>query len=200
MRYLFFFLFFLNSIFAIDLSKIQEGDIIFQESESIQSTAIKLATNSRYTHVGIIFKYKKGFQVLEAIEPVKKTSLDEFIERGKNQHFVIKRLKNKELLTIEIIQKMKDYGNSLLGKHYDIFFNWSDKEIYCTELIWKMYFHSTKLKIGDLKTLKDFDLSSKVVKDLMRKRYGEKIPYEEPVISPVDMFESKQLIKVMEEN
>lgn len=39
----------------IDISKLKEGDIIFQETKSEQGTAIKLATNSRYTHVGILF-------------------------------------------------------------------------------------------------------------------------------------------------
>ncbi len=33
----------------------QNGDIIFQESKSSQSKAIQLATNSRYSHMGIIY-------------------------------------------------------------------------------------------------------------------------------------------------
>ena len=35
---------------------IKEGDIIFQTSTSSQSKAIQLATHSKYSHVGIIFK------------------------------------------------------------------------------------------------------------------------------------------------
>lgn len=183
----------------IDTSKLKEGDIIFHESKSEQATAIKLATNSRYTHVGIIFKYGDKFKVLEAIEPVKLTDLHSFILRGKNLHYVIKRIHHsKKILTPIVIQQMKDYGNSLLGKHYDLYFEWSNDRIYCTELIWKLYEKFTGLKIGDLKTLKEFDLSSKPVQNLMKKRYGNQIPYFEPVISPIDMFHSKELKTVIE--
>ena len=34
--------------------KIKNGDIIFQTSKSSQSKAIQLATNSKYSHMGII--------------------------------------------------------------------------------------------------------------------------------------------------
>ncbi|TGK51609.1 YiiX family permuted papain-like enzyme [Leptospira kanakyensis] len=184
---------------SIDTSKLEEGDIIFHESKSEQATAIKLATKSKYTHVGIIFKYGKTFKVLEAIEPVKITDLPKFIGRGTNNHYVIKRIsKTKTKLTPETIQKMKEYGNSLLGKHYDLYFEWSDDRIYCTELVWKLYDKFTGIQLGNLKTLRDFDLSSKPVQTLMKKRYGKNIPYVEPVISPVDMFQSNELVTVME--
>ncbi|MCB1193017.1 MAG: YiiX family permuted papain-like enzyme [Leptospiraceae bacterium] len=181
------------------LSGLEEGDIIFHESKSRQSIAIKLATKSKYTHLGIIFKYKNVYQVLEAIEPVKITSLNSFIERGKNNHFVIKRLRDrKKILSKEVVQKMKTYGNSLLGKHYDIYFEWDDKRFYCSELVWKLYNKFAKVRIGELKKLKDFDLSSPMVKSLIEKRFGAKINYEEPVISPNDMFLSKELITVVD--
>ena len=35
--------------------EIQNGDLIFQTSTSSQSKAIQLATNSKYSHVGIIY-------------------------------------------------------------------------------------------------------------------------------------------------
>ncbi|XDD45911.1 YiiX family permuted papain-like enzyme [Leptospira sp. WS39.C2] len=183
----------------IDISKLKEGDIIFHESKSEQATAIKLATKSRYTHVGMIFKYGNSYKVLEAIEPVKITDINKFIQRGTNQHYVIKRIKNSESkLTPETIQKMREYGDTFLGKHYDLYFEWSDDRIYCTELVWKIYDKFTGIQLGNLKTLRDFDLSSKPVQTLMKKRYGKNIPYVEPVISPVDMFQSNELITVLE--
>ncbi|AOP36368.1 peptidoglycan peptidase [Leptospira tipperaryensis] len=178
--------------------RLMEGDIIFHESNSEQARAIKLATKSRYTHAGIIFKYKNEFKVLEAVEPVKITPLSSFIKRSQKGHFVIKRLKDREnILTDEKIAQMKKYGNSLLGKHYDIYFGWDDNLIYCTELIWKLYDKYTGKKLGELKTLKDFDLSSPIAQHLMKKRYGNSIPYSEPVISPVDMFDSSELVTVI---
>lgn len=191
----------LSSIFGkpLDTTLLEDGDIIFHESISEQATAIKLATKSRYTHVGIIFRYDNDFKVLEAIEPVKITNLNSFINRGTNNHFNIKRIKNsKKILTPIVISRMKEYGNTLIEKHYDLYFEWSNDRIYCTELVWKLYNKFTGLKIGELKTLKDFDISSKTVQKLMKKRYGNHIPYSEPVISPVDMFNSSELISIIE--
>ncbi|PJZ47539.1 YiiX family permuted papain-like enzyme [Leptospira saintgironsiae] len=185
----------------IKSSDLMEGDIIFHESNSEQAKAIKAATKSRYTHVGIIFKYGNDYKVLEAIEPVRITPLSTFIKRGRKNHYVIKRLKDREkVLTNSKIQEMKQYGDSLLGRHYDIYFGWQDDRIYCTELIWKLYDKFTGKKLGDLKTLKDFDLSSSKVQYLMKKRYGNNIPYSEPVISPVDMFNSAELVTIISYN
>ncbi|EMO25788.1 orthopoxovirus protein, PF05708 family [Leptospira interrogans serovar Bataviae str. HAI135] len=185
----------------LDNSNIIEGDIIFHESNSEQSKAIRLATRSPYTHAGIIFKYGNEYKVLEAVEPVKLTPLSAFIKRGKKYHYVIKRLKNRnDILSKNKLAEMKRYGESFLGKHYDIYFGWSDDRIYCTELIWKLYNKVTGKRLGELKTLKDFNLSSMQVQSLMKKRYGNKIPYSEPVISPVDMFESAELETILSAN
>ncbi|MDI7163639.1 YiiX family permuted papain-like enzyme [Leptospira santarosai] len=177
---------------------LEEGDLIFHESNSQQARAIRLATGSRYTHVGIVFKYNDELKVLEAVEPVKITSFSSFVKRGRKGHYVIKRLRDREgVLTKDKIEQMKKYGNSLLGKHYDIYFGWNDELIYCTELVWKLYDRYTGVKLGELKTLKDFDLSSPAVQSLMKKRYGNRVPDSEPVISPVDMFHSSELITVV---
>lgn len=72
---------------------IKEGDIIFQTSLSQQSKAIQLATKSKYSHCGIIFKEGSDFIVLEAVQPVKTTPLNKWIARGEDGKYVIKRLK-----------------------------------------------------------------------------------------------------------
>ncbi|EJO78695.1 YiiX family permuted papain-like enzyme [Leptospira interrogans] len=199
---------FLISIFLVSfqlssepIDKIKEGDLIFQETFSEQGKAIKIATRSRYTHVGIIFKYKEKLKVLEAVEPVKITEIDTFISKGKNKHFVIKRLANSDmLLTEEKIRLMKSIGNQYIGKHYDIYFNWSDEKIYCTELAWKIFKQALNIELTEEKRLKDFDLSNPAVKYLMKKRYGKNIPFNDFVVSPADMFSSKKLKTIMELN
>jgi hypothetical protein len=70
-----------------------EGDIVFQTSLSAQSKAIQMATHSRYSHCGILFKDKSGWFVLEAVQPVKKTSLDTWIAKGEGGAYEIRRLK-----------------------------------------------------------------------------------------------------------
>ncbi|WP_249262272.1 YiiX/YebB-like N1pC/P60 family cysteine hydrolase, partial [Leptospira alexanderi] len=144
------------------------------------------------THV----KYKEKLRVLEAVEPVKITEIRNFISRGKNKHFVIKRLTNSEtILTDEKLKLTKS-----IGKHYDIYFNWSDEKIYCTELAWKIFKKALNIELTEDKRFKDFDLSNSAVKYLMKKRYRENIPLDDFVVSPADMFLSKKLETIMEAN
>ena len=184
----------LSSSFSDEL---KDGDLIFQTSRSSQSKAIQLATNSQYSHCGIVFKEGNSFYVFEAVQPVKRTPLAEWIARGEKGEYVVKRLKNAEqTLTPEVLQKMKEIGKGFYGKNYDLAFEWTDEKIYCSELIWKIYQRATGIEIGNLEQLGDFDLSSKVVKQKIKERYGEKIPLDELVISPAALFESDKLVTI----
>lgn len=139
--------------------KLKSGDIIFQTSKSQQSKAIQLATHSKYSHVGIIYVENDKILVYEAVQPVKLTPLHEWINRGEKKHFVVKRLKESEkYLTSSNLMKMKSIGEKYIGKNYDIYFEWSDERIYCSELVWKIYKEAIGIEIGKLQTLKEFDL------------------------------------------
>ncbi len=178
---------------------VKEGDIIFQTSRSGQSKAIQLATQSVYSHMGVIFKLEDDFYVFEAVQPVKFTLLESWIKRGKDGHFVLKRLKNSdELLTPQNIEKMKVIGKSFLNKNYDGTFEWSDEKMYCSELVWKIYNRGIDVNIGELQTLKEFDLTHQAVKEKIKQRYGDNIPWEEKVISPARMFNAEQLYTILE--
>jgi Permuted papain-like amidase enzyme, YaeF/YiiX, C92 family len=175
-------------------NQIKDGDIIFQTSLSQQSKAIQLATHSKFSHCGIIYKINSDYFVFEAVQPVKLTSLVKWIARGDNAHYVIKRLKQADLLlTPEKLEEMKKVGESYKGKDYDIYFEWSDDKIYCSELIWKMYKRSTGIEIGKLQKLHDFDLSRDEVRKIMKARYGDKTPPDDTVISPVSIYNSELL-------
>lgn len=180
-----------------DNDEIKNGDLIFQTSLSGQSKAIQLATKSKYSHCGLIYKDGNDFYVFEAVQPVKRTPLDKWIARGQDGKYVIKRLKNADqVLTSETLQKMKQVGDSFNGKNYDLTFEWSDDKIYCSELIWKVYQRSTGIEIGKLEKLSDFDLTNEAVKKKMKERYGDNIPKDEIVISPAAIFDSELLITV----
>jgi len=125
-----------------------------------------------------------------------KSSLDEFLAFSVDGKYVAKRLKQQNTLNENANEKMRQMAAGLLGKHYDIYFNWKDDEWYCTEFVWKLYERNYKLEVGKLRPLKEFDLSSKEVKTIMKRRYGNKIPYEEKMISPQDMFDCELLEEV----
>lgn len=186
-----------TNIENLEINGLRNGDLIFQTSLSGQSKAIQLATKSRYSHCGIIYKERNDYFVLEAVQPVKLTSLNTWIARGQDGKFVIKRLKNADrILTPTAIAEMKKLGKKYLGKSYDLTFEWSDDKMYCSELIWKIYKQSTGLEIGELQKLKDFDLTNKIVKEKMHERYRDNIPEDEIVISPAAIFESELLFTV----
>ncbi|MBE8715161.1 YiiX family permuted papain-like enzyme [Sphingobacterium hungaricum] len=188
---------YLISTTKIDESKLKEGDLIFHESVSEFSTAIQLATNSIYSHCGILVKENNRFYVLEAIQPVGKTLLADWIARGKDGKYVIKRLKEAEqLLTVPMLNKIKEVGKSFEGKDYDSWFAWSDSKIYCSELIWKIYKRAANIEIGKLEKLKDFDFSSDLAKKYVKLLYGDNLPKNETVISPISMFNSDLLYTI----
>jgi len=177
---------------------LKNGDLIFQTSQSAQSQAIQLATKSKYSHCGIIYKDDGKYFVFEAIQPVQKTPLDKWISRGKDSHYVVKRIKNADkTLTEANLSKMMTAAKKLEGKDYDLYFEWSDDKIYCSELIWKIYKEGTGLEIGKLQELKDFDLTNPAVQSKLKERYGNNIPLHEKVISPAAMFESNLLTTVI---
>jgi len=181
----------------VDQGEIQNGDLIFQTSLSGQSQAIQLATKSKYSHCGLIYKSGENYYVFEAVQPVKLTPLDKWIARGKDGKFIIKRLKNAEtVLTTATLEKLKTIGDQFRGKSYDLTFEWSDEKIYCSELIWKIYQRATGLEIEKLQKLKDLDLSNQMVQSKMKERYGNRIPLNETVISPAAIFDSELLTTV----
>ena len=180
-----------------DQGEIKNGDLIFQTSRSGQSKAIQLATKSKYSHCGLIYKDGNDCYVFEAVQPVKRTPLDNWIAQGQDGKYVIKRLKNADqVLTPTTLIKMKQVGDQFNGKNYDRTFEWSDDRIYCSELIWKIYERATGIEIGKLEKLSNFDLTNEAVLKIMKERYGNKIPTEEIVISPASIFDSELLITV----
>lgn len=184
----------------MNTKKLQDGDIIFHTSTSSQSRAIQAATHSKYSHMGIIYQKDNKYYVHEAIQPVKLTPLQDWIKRGKGRHYVVKRLINADKILIpDVLEKMKFEGTKYLGKSYDLYFEWSDERIYCSELVWKIYKNVLGIKVGKLQKFNEFDLSHPVVQAKLKERYGDKIPQDELVISPDQMFRSSLLETVIEE-
>jgi uncharacterized protein YycO len=172
----------------------QNGDIIFQTSQSKQCEAVKIATNSKFSHCGIIYIENGKTYVYEAVQPVKMTLLEDWISHGKDAKYAVKRLKNADkILTNEVLQKMKSYGKSMNNKDYDLYFEWSDDKIYCSELVWKIYKNGANIELCNTKKLKDFNLEDKLVKSIMKERYGNKIPYNEAVVAPSQLYESEMV-------
>ena len=174
---------------------LRDGDIIFHASRSAQSAAIQRATHSRYSHVGIVFHRDGKPFVFEAIATVRYTPLANWIARGEGAHYIVRRLKAG--VTPAKANELRSAAEKYANKPYDLYFEWSNERIYCSELVWKAYHEALGVELGVRQKLREFDLSDPVVKAKMRERYGTRVPLDEPVISPAAQFESPLLETVL---
>lgn len=134
--------------------------------------------------------------VYHAVEPVKKNTIEDFLKYSADGKCEVMRLKDPKLLDAKVLGAMTAEATKMLGKHYDLAFAWDDKELYCSEYVWKLYKHNANLEIGQPKPLGSFDLSNPIVKKKLEERYGNNIPLKENMISPGDMHDSPLLVKV----
>ncbi len=183
---------FISFNFKQEKKSYRDGDIIFQTTDGQTGKAIQLATHSEFNHCGVLFFENKEWVVYEAIQPVRKTSLSDFNSRGKG---VIKRIENK-VFSKEDIQKLKTLFKKYENKDYDDAFNWSDERIYCSELVYKLYNNGLQIELCKPRKLNDFDLSHPLVKAKLKEKYGNKIPLDEPMVSPEDIYKSALLVYI----
>lgn len=134
--------------------------------------------------------------VLEAVNPVKVTSLNSWIARGKGGKYKVVRLKQE--LTGSQKSAIHKYAAAQLGKKYDIKFQWSSSKMYCSELVWKAYY-AAGIKLCEPSHFSDYNLSSSVVQYAIKQRYGTSINPNEKVVTPVDVY-STELGKVVYDN
>jgi hypothetical protein len=177
---------------SLQSPKIEPGDIVFQSLASPQGEAIRIATGSDYSHCGIVYTGPDGeLYVLEAVQPVRLQPLEKWIESGIDHQFKVMRLRGADtVLTEDVLRRMYQAGRQMLGKNYDLAFNWSDEQIYCSELVWKLYAREAGISLAPLRTLQDYDLSHPLVEKKLQERYGNAIPYDEPMIAPSDLLKS----------
>jgi len=182
------------------LPAVQEGDVIFQTSPTSQSLALQKATRSRYSHVGLVtFREEKPY-VFEAADTVQATPLAEWLARGEDGHYVVKRLfdAHQVLDTASVIELRKEMHHFEGKGPYDRTFEWSDERMYSSELVWKLYERALGIRLGEPQRMRDLDLSAPEVQQKLAERFGELVPLDEPVISPQRIFDSTRLETVAE--
>jgi len=177
---------------------LQDGDIVFQETNSSQGRAIKAATDSRWTHVGMVFHRNGEPMVIEAVQPVRITSLSRFIARNPSSFYAMRLKDSSKHINSRSITKARIYGNKQLGKNYDLKFRWSDDKIYCSELVWKVYKEATGIELCKPRAFSTYNLSHPTVQRIIRQRYGsaKNVPLKELAVAPSDLAQSPLLVEV----
>ncbi|AZZ37296.1 hypothetical protein CIK05_11020 [Bdellovibrio sp. qaytius] len=174
-----------------------EGDIIFIQSQTQQAAALREATESLWTHVGILVKKNSQWHVAEAIGPLKTTPINDFINRSKNKAFKVYRYKHFDPATMlkPLYAALPKYN-----KPYDIYFEFSEERIYCSELTYHVFKDITGFEMGRVQKMKEMRLDGPYVQALIQKRLtdtGRELNPEEPIITPVSQMldENMELIQ-----
>jgi hypothetical protein len=174
-----------------------DGDIVFQISTSPRSEAIRCATKSRWSHVGLVFIRNGRPMVLEAVQPVRIVPLRAWIDKGVGDEFAVRRLRHRDADRIAAaIVRLDDPDRFFLGADYDKYYEWSDDRIYCSELVWKIYARELGIELSELERLGDFDLECEEVKRAIAELWPDGAPLDMPVVSPQTLFESPLLESV----
>lgn len=164
---------------SIDVTNLQEGDVVFIESQSSQSPYIKVGTMSKWTHCGVAVDTPQGLKVLEASKNVRLTPFADFIGAAKNDNWCVKRPRQKLSAPISY--------RKYLGQAYDLEFKFDNGKMYCSELVWLVY------KDQGIELCKPRKVSSFVltripkVKKLMNKR---NISMDQYAVAPVDLYKA----------
>ncbi len=168
----------------------QTGDIVLQDLKSLSSEAIKLATDSPYSHCGLVSVEGDSAFVIEAVGPVRKIPLGQWIANGEGLYSVLR------------LKEGRDVNNSIsaaenhLGLPYDHMYLWGDDEFYCSELVYKAYSRGCGISLCDLRQFEEYNLES--VESAIRERFGE-VPVGQMVVTPSDLAHSS-LLKLIYSN
>jgi hypothetical protein len=169
----------------------QEGDVIFQSLPfSRLVTAIEGATQSPFSHCGIVARENGRWVVYEALKPVGPTPLGDFIARGRNQAFQVKRLKNEQQ---SLVPALLASVRKLRGRPYDERYRLDDdgEAIYCSELIYVAYRDTTGgASLGQLVTLGE--LKWQPYAELIEQIEKAPPPLDRQLITPRDLFRAHQ--------
>ena len=158
-------------------SFLKEGDIVFQTSKSSQSKYIILATQSQWSHCGIIIEKPDGMYVLEAISTVSLTPYQQWVDRGRDKRVSVKRYTEESI---------KIMYSKYLGKPYDLAFKFDNGKWYCSELVYDIYKQQLGVELCKPRPVGDYVMSG--LDKVLTKRGIDK---NQLVVAPSDLYESK---------
>ncbi|MFT5354458.1 MAG: hypothetical protein ACI9KE_001663 [Polyangiales bacterium] len=169
---------------------VQAGDVIFHRSRSAQSRIIRQVTNSPWTHVGVVFEREGALWVLEAVQPVKWTALQTWVRRGRGAEYTIRR--PRAALSGDALNTLREHGERFLGRRYDTRFEWDERRIYCSELVWLMFEQALGVRLSEPQRWRDLTLS-RAARRLARQRLGRLPPPEALIVTPAALLDSTAL-------
>ncbi len=184
-----------NSFTVNKAIKYKCGDIIFLSNGNVPDKLLQSLTKSKYSHIGLVIKEKGSLQVCYAGNKVKKVSLPEFLLLAGNGKYEVMRFKDT-LLISSLCNLMNEESNKLVGNVYDFKYSWLDKEIYNSELIWKIYKRAANTELCAKTSLKTMNIADTLVRRKIKTIFGDTIPETSKIVSPTDLYNSEFLSRV----
>lgn len=190
-----------------DLSEappLQDGDLVFQTTETNQSMAIVLASGSLYTHTGVVAITPDGPHVIDAARTVREGPLTSWVHGGIAERFSIYRYKD---LSPEQGKKIVAAARSYIGRSYDFYFSFDNDTIYCSELDY-LAFKDADVPLGFVKKIGELHINNSFVKKIIEQRWqqypacqGKQLNFEQcydimmaqQIITPVDVAHDPHL-------
>jgi hypothetical protein len=178
------------------LPPVFEGDIVMQISEDPMLVAFGDACKSKYNNAGMIFMRPRdnAYMVLEMRDSIRFTPLQEWIDRGKDKHIALIRLKNSnQILNASKTERLKKIAKAVRGKSVDYAYSWTDAQLYSTEMVWKLYHSSLNISICEIGKRSEMNMTDAATLAVIKKMYPGGVISEEQFISPDAIYKSPKL-------
>lgn len=155
------------------------GDIVFHTAGNRNSEAVKYATQSQFTHCGIVVEQDSALYVMEVQERCILTPFNDFINRGYGSQYCIKR-PTKEIGEF-------DY-RKYLGANYDYQLLLNNNRYYGAELVYMIYKNDLGIELCQPKAAQEYRTDS--IMPIISQR---NIKPDQLVVSPADLYNSPEL-------
>lgn len=181
--------------FHVALPPVFEGDIIMQNCDHPSAVLAGELMGGKYNHVGIIFtRPKTGILcVLDVTDSVRVTPLTEYVDRARDGHVCLLRLKDaNKTLNEDKVKALKTSAKAFKGMTSDPVLNWDDSHLYSSELVWKVYNNAMLLTLCPTRKVADFNITDAKEKQV-EKDHGGDISTKDEAVSPDDIYKSTKL-------
>lgn len=172
------------------LSAKAEGDVLFQSlpRDGWLVDAIEGITGSEWSHCGILVKREGRWYVAEAIDTVSYTPLHWWLLRGRGSRIMAYR--NTHVGEIDKF-KIQQAVDQFVGKEYDLRYAPDDTEIYCSELVYKVFDRAMGLQVGVWQKLRE--LNWRPYEDFIREMDDGDLPLDQVMVTPLALTRSRDM-------
>lgn len=133
----------------VDTTGLRNGDLIFREGPSFNSKIVKSMSDSKFSHVGMVYKSNGRWMVVHAVPDeseshetdfVKCEPIESFLDpsKAKSSKFMRVKCNNQQALHAVKYALSKVNNKTLFDNDYDLN---DTTRLYCTELVWQAYKH-----------------------------------------------------------